>query len=358
SLMNSRGHRLSRGLLPPMSLSAFTAIRREVREFKPDILVTFFAVPFGLPSVMLKHLTGVPLLLVLCGNDLPGPRTERVPLWASYLRWATGASDRVVYVSRFCFDALEHRPFREPHDVVLHGGVMQDQIRATDEQIAALRRRLSVGDDDLMLFSLSRLAPEKRVDVVVRAFAMLPDLGRRAVLVIGGQGSESTALQELALRLGVADRVRFVGYLGPEKATYYAASDLFVFHSIFETFGQVVAEAMMSGTPVVSVRAGALSEVVDDGVTGLLAEPSDPAALAAQMTRLMEDDDLRAAMGKAGRHRALTHFAWSDMSRKWQDVLSFVQPVIPLVPRTREADAHLFADSGDTGPIAQRGRVL
>jgi glycosyltransferase involved in cell wall biosynthesis len=322
STLNLRGHRLSRGLIPPMSFSAIAALRREVRSFRPALLLTFFGVPFGIPALAVRALEDVPVALVLCGTDIPSPRTAGKPLWTRWLRFVTARVDKAVYVSRFCFDALEVRPFRSSHDVVIGGGVDRRTLRAKRDA-TAIRAELGIAPDELMLFSLQRLGPEKRVDIVVKAFALARQSDDRLRLVIGGRSSEYEALADLIERLGLSRDVTLLGHLGDEKADYYAACDMFVFHSMFETFGQVLAEAMMFGKPVVSVTAGAIPDVVDDGETGVLVPPMDEVALADAIVRMAGDRAARERMGAAGREKAQRCYSWDRRILQWREL---VQP--------------------------------
>ena len=322
NLMDLPGHRKTRGIVPPVSLSVFPELSRQIRSFRPDALVTFFGAPYGLPSVQAARRHGIPMTLVLCGTEIPSPRTAVAPIWHSYLRRTARAADRVVYVSRFCFDALFPRGhFTPPHDNVIYGGIgLTDEPKA--ESAIELRRRLGLTEDDVMVFSLSRLGPEKRMDVLLRAFASLPALPRRVRLVIGGQGAEAEALQALARTLGIDDDVVFTGYLGPEKDIYYQAADIFAFHSLFETFGQVLVEAMAAGKPVVAVRAGAIPEVVAHGETGLLSQPLDVEAIAGDIAALVIDEPRRLQMGAAARRRVEELFDWEAARGSWASLLS------------------------------------
>lgn len=337
NLLDLRGHRLLRGLIPPMSLSALPAIDREVRRFGPDVIVTFFGVPYGLPSLWVRLRHHVPLIMVLCGTDVPSPRTEPVPFWTRYLRWITNAADRSVYVSASCYRALHNKEMRPGHDIVIHGGVDASRLETKDPQ--GLRQRLGIGDDETMLFTLSRLGPEKRVDVVINAFAELRKRVPNVRLVIGGVGSELQDLRELASRLGVHREIIFPGYIDEDKGDYFAAADLFVFHSLFETFGQVLAEAMVAGTPIVTVRAGAIPEVVDDGVTGVIVEPEDPIALSRAMETLILDPRRRHELGVAGREKAERCFTWKAQARAWADAVTFDTAGQPI--RCNEVEDHV-----------------
>lgn len=329
NLLDVRGHRLTRGLIPPMSLSAVRVIWSEAHKMGADVLVGFFGVPYGLPISIVSAALGIPYVLVFCGTDVPSPRTVRVPFWKQYLRLAAARATMAVYVSRFCYEALNERAFDPLHDGIILGGVRHTASPVSTLDAESLRASLGIKPNDIMLFALQRLGTEKRVDVLIRALASLPAMPRRVKLVIGGQGSEASYLKGLSVQMGVRDDVIFTGHLGVEKDAYYQASDIFVFHSMFETFGQVLAEAMSAGKPVVSVRAGAIPEVVEDGVTGLLAQPLDPVGIAALIAELANDEERRREMGRNGMIRAAELFDWTSSKRQWSELLETVARDIP-----------------------------
>jgi len=115
----------------------------------------------------------------------------------------------------------------------------------------------------------------------------------------------------LVAELSLKDRVTFSGRVSREELVrLYNRSELVVSPSLYEGFGLPAAEAMACGVPVVATTAGALPEVVEDGVTGLLVPPADAAALADAIAHLMSDATLRRRMGEAGRTRIGEHFTW------------------------------------------------
>lgn len=133
---------------------------------------------------------------------------------------------------------------------------------------------------------------------------------------------------------GVRDRVHFRGEVSePELRGFYAACDLFVAPSRFESFGLIFLEAMTFGKPVVGCRVGGVPEVVEDGVTGLLAAP-DAASLEACLAALLEDADRREAMGRAGRARYLANFAPERLA---VGMLALVDRMIGARDERREA---------------------
>src|SRR5205823_4321329 len=148
------------------------------------------------------------------------------------------------------------------------------------------------------VFALQRLAPEKRVDALLHALRHCLDGGTAVTLVIGGTGPEAPGLRALAAELGIDKYVRFVGYI-PRAALagYFEACDVFAFHSTYETFGLVVAQAMSYGRPVVTVRSTALPEVVGDA--GVLVPSGDARAFGEAIAALAHDPDRRRALGEA-----------------------------------------------------------
>jgi glycosyltransferase involved in cell wall biosynthesis len=167
---------------------------------------------------------------------------------------------------------------------------------------AALRARFGIPETDRLLTFVGRVGLEKNLDTLVEAIALVKTPGARLLVV--GNGPYRADLDQHIAALGVEDRVTFTGYLqSDDVAAAYAASDLFLFASLSETQGLVIAEAMASGLPVVAVDDLAVSDAVTDGVNGLLT-PERPDALAAAADRLLTDPSLRAIMGAESRRRA------------------------------------------------------
>jgi 1,2-diacylglycerol 3-alpha-glucosyltransferase len=171
---------------------------------------------------------------------------------------------------------------------------------ATD--IAAFRKHYHIPKDARLLTFVGRLGLEKNVDALIDAMALVQTPQTR-LLVVGG-GPYRAELDSHIAADGIRDRVIFTGYLGPEDVRIaYHASDAFFFASRSETQGLVIAEAMASGLPVVSVDDLAIADAVADGVNGFLTDGS-PSALAAAADRVLGDPELREAMSVASVSRA------------------------------------------------------
>jgi glycosyltransferase involved in cell wall biosynthesis len=157
------------------------------------------------------------------------------------------------------------------------------------------------------LLCVGRLIPIKGHIVLLRAFAE----ARRSVpaleLDVAGRGPMEPALKALARELGVADAVRFLGYVAPIQDAI-ERSAIVVVPSMGEGFGMVALEAMERARPVVAAAIGGLGELVRHGETGLLVEPGEAEPLAGAIAELASDLDRAARMGEAGRRRALAEF--------------------------------------------------
>ncbi len=125
------------------------------------------------------------------------------------------------------------------------------------------------------------------------------------------------------------NKVLLPGAVLPDQlAQYYHQADIFIFPSVWhEAFGMPVAEAMVAGVPVITTRAGALSELVEDCESGLLVERNNADDLAEAILRLLDDEQLRKSMGKAGRKRAVELFSFDKVA---DDLLQQYQELVPL----------------------------
>jgi len=314
TLMRLRGHRATAGALPPFSLSAIGAVRRAVAAARPDVLNVHYAMPTGLAGVVAERALGVPTVLTMNGRDVPGPGVP--PLWRWWQRALIALMSETTYVSGYCRDAI-YGAGRGRGEVVANGV----EVPPPSGDGAAVRAALEVPSGDCLVFALQRLAPEKRVDVLLYALRRCLDLGTSATLVIGGTGPEGPALRALAAELGVDKHMRFVGYITRATlADFFEACDIFAFHSTYETFGLVVAQAMSHGRAVVTVRATALPEVVGDA--GLLVPPGDAIAFGDAIAALAQDGARRRGLGETGRRRAAAHFGWDRVAEGYERVLA------------------------------------
>ena len=198
------------------------------------------------------------------------------------------------------------RSFREAYGFEA-AATIPNGIDAESYFIPAARRgwRQAHGfaDDDFLIVSVARLEPQKDPLGLIRAFAQGLKDATGCHLLLAGWGSLEKAARQLAAASGMADRVHFLG-VRADVPELLAAADLFALASRWEGGPLAVMEAMAARLPVVATAVGAVPELVEPGVTGILTEPGDAAALARALASLARDPERRRAMGEAAGARA------------------------------------------------------
>ncbi len=195
------------------------------------------------------------------------------------------------------------------------------------------REALGLPHDAEILLYAGRLAWEKNVEFILRMFGVLRPQRPSAWLVIAGDGPHRRELQALTAKLGLADRVKFTGYLPREHLIdLYKQATLFVFASKTETQGLVVMEAMMAGVPPVALGAMGVADLVDSGQTGLLVE-EDEQAFAQACLELLADQSKRMAMGQAAQAWAAAHNSQASTAQ----LLHVYQTLVDKKPARRSS---------------------
>ena len=318
SFMKFRGHRLTGGIVPPFSLSAVSATCQIITDFHPDVLNAHYMASTGLATVVAQKRFGVPSVLTFTGRDVPGPR---IPwFWKYYERWVAHSVTEITYVSEYCRQAI-YGPGARGRGITIFNGVDLERFNPHFDGLC-IRQRLGLSADVPVLFAVQRLSPEKRVDIIVRAMPHVLREHPQIVFVIGGTGKSEPKLVSLVQQLGLKQSVRFTGYIpGADLPLYYAMCDIFVFHSTYETFGIVLAEAMAAGKPIVSVRSTAIPEVVTDGETGILVPSLDAQAIADKVIYLLDTPAERVRLGRNARAWAERHLDWNVIASQYEAVL-------------------------------------
>jgi D-inositol-3-phosphate glycosyltransferase len=212
---------------------------------------------------------------------------------------------------------------------VIPGGVDLSRFRPLDQ--GAARAALGLPAAGRVLLFVGRIQRLKGLEVLFRAFGLLGGVDAR-LLVVGGlpstslEAREISRLEQLAARLGISERVSFAGAVSHERLPeYYAAADVTVMPSSYESFGLVAVESLACGRPVVATRIGGLRTIVRDGETGLLVPWRDPALFAEALGRVLGDSGLWARLASAARPSVL-QFGWDHIAEQhlglYADVLA------------------------------------
>lgn len=292
--------------LPP---GHFLRLRTAIGELNPDVILTAgtysnLLVPLaaGRPCVLTEHL---PLSAHLA-------RSRAGRLIGTMVRWRYPRYPVVVPSEGSADDLRQHFGVHSvraiPHGLPL-------------ERIAELAK-CAVHDlpPKPYLVACGRLSPEKDYPTLLEAYARARRSGLVEHLAIVGDGQMRAELEALGDRLGVTDRVHFLGHRD-NPYPYLAGARGFVLSSRFEGFGLSLVEAMALGVPVIAADCPTgPGEILEGGKCGMLVPPGRPAELAEAMLRLVDSPDLRDQLRSAGRARA-EGFALQRMAQRYRDLL-------------------------------------
>jgi glycosyltransferase involved in cell wall biosynthesis len=198
--------------------------------------------------------------------------------------------------------------------------IAQNQ-RPSDTAMASVKDKYHL-DKPYILF-VGSIQPRKNLVRLIEAFAQLKDKYPDLQLVLaGGQGWLSDDIYAAPARLGVADRVKFLGYVSEsDKPALYAAAEATALVSLFEGFGLPVLESMACGTPVIAANSSSLPEVV--GQAGLQVNPTSVPAIADGLDRLLSQPQLKAKLVEAG-YQQVKKFSWTQAARQTLEIFEKV----------------------------------
>ena len=275
-------------------------LARVLRAFEPHVAVAWMNraarfTPNG-PWVTVGRLGGYYDLRYYRGCDHLVGNTRGIAEWIRGQGWP---ADRVHYLPNFAPDM---------------SGV------AAPGQVAAERAALGIPAGARLLLALGRLHTNTAFDVLIRAMPRLPGTH----VLIAGEGPERAALEGLARREGVADRLHLPGWR-TDTAALLAAADVLVCPSRHEPLGNVVIEAFGARIPVVAAASAGPKELIVPGEDGMLVPLEDPTALAEALAALLADPQKAARLADAGRARFEAEFAAAPVLARWRHFLATVE---------------------------------
>jgi glycosyltransferase involved in cell wall biosynthesis len=314
---------------PVVVAAALRKARAVLAEGGFDVVHVHWVVPNGPIGARVSSRHGLPLVVSLHGSDMAV--SERSRVLGRVTRWSlrrcaavTAPSGDLLERARGLGAAglLERVPY----------GADAEAFEVVPGTAQALRRRLGLGSESIVVAGIGRLIPVKGFEYLVEAHAAAvasePDL--RLVLV--GDGDGRRALEERVRALGVSDTVVLTGAVAPsEIPAYMAAADVVSVPSVrhggyVDGLPNVALEAMAAGKPVVGSRVGGIPELVRDGENGLLVPEKDAAALADALVMLARDPAFRARLGASGREEIRTERSWDAVGRRFVEIYERVAP--------------------------------
>jgi glycosyltransferase involved in cell wall biosynthesis len=242
--------------------------------------------------------------------------------WIARQRYFSAA--RIFAISRFVAESVIASGLASDQVALVYEGV-EIPIPVDANERARARDIWNLCDDDFVFSSVGYLLPEKGHQRLLRALARVVRENPRCKLLLAGDGPERRHLEMLAAGLGLRDQITFAGIV-ENIADVYRATDTFVFPSLAEPLGTSMLTAMAYGLPVIGVASGGVPEYVEAGVSGLLAKQPSEEALAAEMSRVLQNPELRLRLGSHARERISTSFSADAMVentiREYERVIS------------------------------------
>jgi N-acetyl-alpha-D-glucosaminyl L-malate synthase BshA len=293
---------------PPYDLALASRMSEVAEYYSLDLLHVHYAIPHSVSAMLAQQMLAVkgrrlPFVTTLHGTDI-----TLVGLDSSYLpitRFAIEQSNGVTAISEY----LRQRTlqaFEIKHDIeVIHNFVNCDVYRRNTERIAELRPRFALPEERLLVH-LSNFRPVKRIVDAVQVFARInQQLPARMMMI--GDGPDRSAAEWEAARLGVRDRIHFLGKQ-ENVQDLLPLADLMLMPSEMESFGLAALEGMACKVPAIATRIGGVPELIEDGVNGLLFNVGDIDAMSTAAIALLRDTERHRAMAAAARKTAQDHF--------------------------------------------------
>jgi glycosyltransferase involved in cell wall biosynthesis len=289
-------------------------LRKISREWKPDVINAHFLFPAGWLATRCAR--EIPVVITLVGGEIYDP-TRKLSATDNALmralgrktcrraRALVGGSHDITRRAKALFPGLDVE--------TIHWGIPPTprMVLAEDEP--------TFPPGSLILITVCRLIPRKRLDVIVDAMARVGD--SRLKWVVIGEGSERARLESRVIRENLGEQVYFLGRVSDQrKAAWLNHADVMCLPSEHEGFGLVFLEAMSVGTPVITTSTGGQTDIVRHGQEGLLLPTPDSAFLASELRSLLNNPATLADWGTASQSRYEQYFSSTEMARKYLQI--------------------------------------
>lgn len=309
-------------LLPLFLLSAFINLLRVVRRQNSEIIHVHWVIPNGLVAAWVAGMQRIPFVVSLHGSDIYLARRNRV--FGVFTRWIFKRAAGVTA----CSPELRQTAIQlgASDETVLIAWGADPEIFHPDKKMR--ERYFGQGQtDEVIVAALGRLVYKKGFRVLLDAMIGVLRDCPRVRLVMGGDGPLRAELSTQADQLGISERVTFTGRVPwDEVPAFLAAAHIFALPSIRDEYGNVdglptvLLEAMSSGNAVVASDIGGVSQVIEDGKTGMLVPPGDIKALTHALLQLASDQQKRLDIGLSARQAVEDTFNWDSVCRQLIDL--------------------------------------
>jgi len=310
---------LRRAIHPWRDVRSYLAIRRILRDFRPDVVHTHSAKGGVLGRMAAWHL-GVPAV-VHTVHGAPFHPYQSAMVRALF-RWCETYAARRCHAMVSVADAMtdllvEAGVAPRERFTTVYSGMDVEPFLAADRHRRCMRGELGFRDEHVVVGKIARLFHLKGHEYLVEAAARVVRACPEVRFLLVGDGILRAKLEDRIARLGLGEHFRFTGLVPPERiAALLGAMDVLVHVSLREGLARALPQALIAGKPVISFDVDGAREVVIPGETGFLVPPCEMEPLAEAIIRLVGDPALRARLGQEGRGRFTERFRHETMTRQ------------------------------------------
>ena len=297
-----------------------------IRKFKPDIIHSHLFFGVGIEALIASKLLNVPLVgtnhtaITEFVRYAPIKAKWLETLSLKYVNWYYGKCAFISAPSESVFEEMCQYGFKTPRKVVSNPVYTEAFNANYDFDKKVLKEKFAVNDKTIVY--AGRFAPEKNIEVIIEAVALVKKKIPDITLAMAGHGAHFDVIKKQIIELGLEKNVRFLGTLNRyELADLYRASEIFAITSTSETQSMTLIQAMACGLATIGVRARALPEYIEGN--GILIEPGDAESLGREMIRLLENSDLRNELSERSLN-FVRKFSAQYIAKEWENVYSDV----------------------------------
>ena len=292
-------------LKSPLDWRQHKKVQKIIDEYKPDIIhgAVFEGVTMAAINGWIKK---VPVILIE-ETSFPINRTWKANL---LMKFFAKISDRVIGVSSAVSEEYlkEKLNLSEKKVSLINNGVALPRTITADDIINE-KNKWGIKSDDFVIGSIGRMLDDsnKRFSDLIYAFAEFATDKKNVKLILVGDGKEKEVYENLVGELKISERVIFTGYQS-DVTLFYRLMNIFSLVSTHESFGLVLAEAMLNKLPIIATKIGGMKYIVDDQETGFLVEPKNIKEISSKIQVFYQSPNLREEMGKKGYNKAIVEF--------------------------------------------------
>lgn len=296
------------------SWKAYFFSKTLIRQNNYDLTHSFFSVPCGFLSLVLKYQYNLPYIVSLRGSDVPG-YSDRFS-WIYYIllpiiKYIWKKSGAVISNSDDLKDlALKARPSQEIG--VIHNGIDINNFKPN--------RNKKISDKFIITPGASRVTKRKGLEFLIKAVKQLLPKYPNILLKIMGDGDEKENLIILVKKLNLKNNVQFLGRIPREETVgYYQEANVFILPSFNEGMSNAMLEALATGLPIIATETGGTKELVTEGINGFVVAMGSREDLAERIERLISNPELCEKMSQESRQRA-EKMSWQEVARQYFEV--------------------------------------